>query len=326
MKILIVEDDTSSRLLLKKITERSGHETILAANGKIALELLCNFKVDAILTDWMMPEMDGLELITVIRKTIKPTPAIIMVTALSSKDAYNKAISAGADDFIAKPLDAKDVLERLENSVNRKLSDSNYSFEIDSSRIQKPNFMGVGVAASTGGPQTLLYLFSNLPATKKAAFFIVLHGPEWMLRTFPEKMSETAKMPVLLATENMKVEPGNIYLAPGNYHMIINPSTMSINLSDAPPENFVKPSADPLFRSISKLFGDKSLGVVLTGMGRDGSIGSGYIKAGGGKIIAQDPATAILPSMPASVIELKIADDMVRLEKIHEKLSEYINS
>lgn len=326
MKVLIVEDDISSRLLLKKVIEKSGHEVLIAENGKIAYSLIKEKNVDAVLTDWMMPEMDGIELINKIRAEIKPSPVIIVITALASREAMNKAITVGADDFIAKPFDHLDVIRRLENSVNLLKSDQTFNFDSENKKTVKPEFWGIGIAASTGGPQTLINLFSNIKPNNKAAIFIVLHGPAWMLKTFPSKIMEVIKMPVILANDKLKIEPGNIYLAPGDYHTVIDSSNLTLKLLDSAPENFVKPSADPLFRSIAKVFGEKSLAAVLTGMGHDGCIGAGYMKAAGAKIIAQDPETAVLPSMPRAIINLKIATDVLKIEKIGEKISEILNN
>ncbi len=324
MKVLIVEDDTSSRILLKKILAKQNYEIEIATNGLEAKELVSKIKFDAVLTDWMMPELDGLELIKYIRRNVIPAPAIIMITALSSREACDKALNAGADDYITKPIYRDEVLLRLGNCLNRKTFSIDYDFDVEEEVTELLDFYGVCIATSTGGPQTLTYFFKNLKSTKKAAFFIVLHGPSWMLKNFPEKLQEVTDMNVCLGKEGEEIKPGNIYLAPGEVHMIVDSKTKKINLIDTPPENFVKPSADPLFKSVSKIFGKNTLGIVLTGMGRDGTIGSGYVNAAGGVVFAQDPATAILPSMPASVIELKIAKKVLDIESLAKAVDNFV--
>ncbi len=119
----------------------------------------------------------------------------------------------------------------------------------------------------------------------------------------------------------MPINEGFAYLAPGEFHMVVDPQTMTIKILDTPPENFVKPSADPLFRSVAKTFRNNSIGVILTGMGKDGTIGSGYIKAAGGKIIAENPDTAILFAMPKSVIDLNIAETILDAHKIAAEIN-----
>jgi len=324
MKILIVEDDSSSRLLLKKILKKDNYEIDVTSNGLQAWEALKKTEYDAVITDWMMPQLDGIELISKIRKSINPAPVIIMITALASQQALDKAMSAGADDFITKPIDIEDVKRRLENSLNQQKSATN--IKIDSDKIEKPDFKGVCIATSTGGPQTLLQLFEKIEPTNKASFFIVLHGPAWMLKAFPKKIKNVCKMKVELAENEMQIEPGKIYLAPGEIHTMVDPENMTLQLVDSPPENFVKPSADPLFKSAAKLFGSDTIGIVLTGMGHDGSIGAGFVKASDGFVIAQDPESAILPSMPSSVIELRIQDKIAHLDQIAEIINKKLNN
>lgn len=316
MKILVVEDNISSRILLVKILKKEGYEVCYANNGLEAMEVLkSDGHIDAVMTDWMMPKMDGLELTFEIRKQIKPSPAIIFLTALNSREARGKAIEAGADDYIAKPIHIAEIKERLQAALMRHNSEmSNGTIDKKADKCKKPDFLGICIAASTGGPSTLIELFSRLRPTNQASIFIVLHGPAWMLKSFAERLQEEIDMPVKLGQEGLQIKRGEIYLAPGNRHMLISSEKFEIELSDSPPENFVRPAADPLFISASKTFGSNLIGVVLTGMGHDGSIGSGYIAAAGGIVLAQDPSTAIAPSMPQTVIDLRIAKQITNIE------------
>ncbi|MGE5402283.1 MAG: chemotaxis protein CheB [Ignavibacteriales bacterium] len=317
MKILVVEDNVPSRLLLTKILKKEGYDSLYANNGAEALELLKKEVFDAILTDWMMPKLDGIELTRYIRKNIVPPPVILVITALDSRDARNRALEAGADDYIAKPYHIKDIKERLENSIQRRQAElGGTAIKPRTEKPLIPSFIGVGIAASTGGPSTLLQVFSKLKPTSSASIFLVLHGPAWMLKSFAERIQDSIDMKVRLAEDSMPVKKGEIYLAPGDIHMLINSGQMDLKLWDGPAENYVRPSADPLFRSIAKTFGINSLAVVLTGMGHDGSIGSGYISAAGGTVIAQDPSTAIAPSMPQSIIDLRIARIVSHLDDL----------
>lgn len=320
MRVLVVEDNTSSRFLLGKILSKSGYEVTYAKDGLQAIEQLRGQAFDAVLTDWMMPNLDGLELIQQIRKTIVPVPVILVVTALASREAKLKAMDAGADDYLAKPYHNQEVLDRLQSCILRRNIDLSRPYNNEKLEKKNPGFIGVGIAASTGGPSTLLEVISRLKTTSLASFFIVLHGPAWMLESYTERLREQTRMCVILAKNGLEVKPGVIYLAPGDRHMVINAQKLELQLLDTPPENFVRPSADPLFRSIAEVFGGRSIAVVLTGMGHDGSIGSGYIAAAGGVVIAQDPATAILPSMPQSVIDLRIAKLVTPLPAVAEAI------
>lgn len=326
MKVLVVEDNVSGRLLLIKILKKEGYQVLYSNNGAEAVELLKKESFDAVLTDWMMPKLDGIELIQYIRKNIRPVPVVMMITALDSKEAKEKALDAGADDYIAKPFHVHEIKERLENCIMRQKSELEASPAAKEPGFKKPGFPALGIAASTGGPSTLTELFAALKPLKEAVVFVVLHGPAWMLKSFSERLQNRTGMDVLLAEDRMPIEKGKVYLAPGDIHMMIDPARMEIKLWDGPPENYVRPSADPMFRTIAGTFGKNSVAVILTGMGRDGSIGAGYIAAAGGIVIAQDPSGAIAPSMPQSVIDLRIAGVVAPLEKIPPVIEESLRN
>ncbi len=326
MKVLIAEDNPSMRTLLRRIFDRNKYNVSVCANGREAIEELQNNYYEIILTDWMMPYVDGIELIRYIRERITPPPIILMVTALASRPAQNRALLAGADEFITKPYNETDILLKIENLLLQQ-GKREYT-RIPETLAVSPkisSFYGIAVAASTGGPQALLKFFELMPKIYKAAFFVVLHAPAWMLASFVERLQKESKLKVRLAEEGMPIVPGEVYLAPGGLHMGIHPSTKNITLLDTPPENFVKPAADPIFRSVAEIFGKNSVGIVLTGMGHDGSIGSGYIKAAGGLVIAQDPKEAMLSSMPQSVVDLKLAGVITKLNEIPAIVANYIN-
>lgn len=325
MKILVVEDNVSSRILLLKILKKEGYQTSYANNGQEALEILKQEKFDAVLTDWMMPKMDGIELAMQIRKRIKPSPVILFITALDSRQAREKAMEAGADDYIAKPYHIEDIKERLQIVLSKRDSELiTTSPEQKQERSRNPDFAGICIAASTGGPSTLLELFSKMKTYNNASIFIVLHGPAWMLKSFTERLQEETGMPVKLGEDRLPIKKGEIYLAPGNMHMIINSDKLELELSDGPPENFVRPAADPLFRSAARVFGPRLIAVILTGMGHDGSLGAGYISAAGGWVIAQEPSSAIAPSMPQTVVDLRIARQVALVDEIPSLIDQQI--
>lgn len=325
MKVLVVDDNVSNRIVLRKILRQAEYEIVEADDGVDALRKLGKHKFDAVLTDWLMPQLDGLELIHHIRSKINPAPVILIVTALVSTEAKNKALNSGADDYIAKPIDREDVLKRLENAVKLSRLDKTIQNIEVSENVKIPKFLGVCFAASTGGPPALHEVFSKLKQTDKAAFFIVQHGPAWMLDSFTERLQKIESLNFIVAENAMKIEPGNVYVCPGEWHMIIKDDPLRIELLDTPPVNFVKPAADPLFQSAAHVFQNKSIGVIMTGMGKDGTLGAGYIKTVGGIVVAQHPKTAVLPSMPQSVVNLNLANVVSPLDKIAENVSKIIS-
>ncbi|MBI9073111.1 MAG: chemotaxis protein CheB [Melioribacteraceae bacterium] len=325
MKILIVDDNVSNRIVLRKILRKAEYDIVEAEDGVEALKQLGKHRFDAVLTDWLMPQLDGLELVYHIRRKIKPVPVLLVVTALVSPEARNKALNSGADDYIAKPFDKDDILERLENAIKlSKIDKTIESIEV-SPNVKPPNFVGVCFAASTGGPPALFEVFSKFEATDKAAFFIVLHGPVWMLESFTERLQKIQTLSFKVAENGMPIEPGNVYVCPGERHMVIKEKPLIIELLDTPPINFVKPAADPLFQSAAHVFQNKCIGVVLTGMGKDGTLGAGYISTVGGTVVVQNPTTAVLPSMPQSVINLNLANIISPLDKIASNVLKVVN-
>lgn len=325
-KILVAEDELTNSILLKRLLSKAGYSVIVSHNGADALKHLEKEKFDALLTDWMMPNMDGIELIRRVREKVRPLPLIIMITALVSEGARSYALESGADDYIAKPIDVDELLTRVKDGlakkqqVEPKKTETVVEKEID----VVPPFLGVGICTSTGGPPTLIEIFKNVDENTKAAFFVVQHGPPWMLETFSQRLQREAKLKVVLASNGMQSEPGNIYIAPGDKHMRVEKETMKIVLDDGPKENFVRPAADPLFRSMADAFGKFSIGVVLTGLGRDGAQGVAQIGSAKGTVIIQDPETAVAPSMPRTAINTGTKHKMVALPELGKTLSETI--
>ena len=325
-KILIVEDQATTAKYFRKILEREAYDVFLADNGLKALELLKNNRIDCIVTDWMMPEMDGLELINETRKSIRQAPLIIMITARASREARTKALECGADEFLNKPVQSEALIKTVRSVFKRQeLYDKPVDFSIKPKAFRKilPPFPAVVIAASTGGPGTLFRIMEQIKSNSPAAFYIVQHGPGWMLESFARRISEVSKLPAQLASNKEISRPGIIYLAPGDLHLIIDKAYRTI-YSDTPPENFIKPAADPLFRTAGKYYGEFCLGVILTGLGRDGTKGAAEIYSFGGKILVQDPATAIAPPMPRSIVNSGIPHEMYKVEKMGNKINEYV--
>lgn len=324
-KILIAEDDKRNADLLKKILMKAGYSIDITSNGLEAYEAIKNKQYDALLTDWMMPKMDGIELIKKVRKTISPVPVILMLTALSSDEAREIALDSGADNFVGKPYDPMELLDLVKDIFA--IKDQEITLlprPLPSVTPEIPPFSAVCMAASSGGPQTVREVLKALPVINEAVFFIVQHGPEWALRDMARNWAKVSNMDLILGEDGMAVKPGKIYLAPGNRHMTVRASSFKINLIDGPSENYVKPSADPLFRSVAKAFGARSIAVVMTGMGCDGALGAGHIYAVKGTVIAQDPKTALVFGMPDMTIRTVPDTLVVSLPDIPDMIHKHI--
>lgn len=324
-KILIAEDEITNAVLIKKLLIKAGYSVVVANNGLEALRYIENEEFDAVLTDWMMPHIDGIELIRRLRAINKDTPLIIMVTALVSQDSKIYALESGADDFIAKPIDVNELLARVEEGLFKKNQDNldkpcNKIF----TKSSLSEFPLVAFATSTGGPQAILEILKNIPADIQAAFAIVQQGPNWMLDSLYEILKKEIKLNVQFPKNNTEIKIGTVYIAPGDSHMRISSDAKRIELDSSPKENFVRPSADPLYRSMSESFGEKSIGVILTGLGRDGASGAAHIASVGGSVIIQDPSTTLAPSMPNATIKTISNYVLSPLDSLHNAIIDEI--
>lgn len=325
-KILVAEDELTNSILLKRLLTKAGYSVVVANNGLDAYKHLEKESFDALLTDWMMPNMDGIELIRKVRESIKEIPLIIMITALVSEGARTYALESGADDYIAKPIDVEELLTRVKDGLDKKEQKAPEGASGTVSRTVEslPPFVGVGVATSTGGPPTLIELFRQIPEDVRAAFFVVQHGPSWMLETFSQRLQKETKLKVSLAANGQQAEPGNIYIAPGDKHLRVEQNTFKILLDDGPKENFVRPAADPLLRSLATAFGKYSIAVILTGLGRDGAQGAAQISSVQGTVLVQDPESAVAPSMPRTVIEGGVPSKVIPISEMGKTVTETI--
>jgi len=328
MKVLIVDDNVMIISLIRHTLTKLGHTALTARDGEEATTILANTPVDILLTDWMMPRLDGLELVSWTRANIRPVPVIVMVTALGSFKAQQQALDAGVDGFVVKPLKIEEI-QSIITDIERKKKQNINSLNLPknlSLRERLPEFCGVGITGGTGGAASIKEILGNLDSSIRAAFFVVLHGPDWAAEALAEKLRNNINLHVDVPMNFDKIKPGNVYIAAGDRHMLLSPSGPSITHVSTPPENFLRPSADPLFKTLAEIFGTRSVGVILEGTSCDGSVGSGYIKVSGGEVIVQEPADNSVAQMPRTVISLGLATQVSRVEKISSHISRCVNN
>jgi len=321
--VLVVEDNDLNAQQLLRLLNQAGYQTDWAKDGNEALKMMAHKKYAAVLTDWMMPNLDGPGLIRKMTETIHPLPVTLMVTILTSPEARRHALDViGVDAYVQKPYQSAEILNTLETAL-KKVQSHHTAISPATPPVptvkstSKLAFPLVGVAASTGGPVLVRYLLEELrDILPQTAILVVQHGPTWMLESFVEMITEELKIPCRLGTANLALEKGWVYVAPGDHHMIVEDSGQHVLLSDGPAENFCKPSADPLLRSLSEVGGKRVVSVVLTGLGRDGGKGARAIADCGGTVIVQDPKTCAAPFMPKTAIELGAAHQILSPEKI----------
>ncbi len=326
MKVLVVEDQVNMLMVYRMVLEKANHQLSIARDGSEAIPFLQRERFDAVITDWMMPKHDGLELIRWIRTNMHPAPPIIMVTSLGRADELQKAIDAGADEYLVKPIVPKQLLSmlaRVEKKQNQQI-DTSISNRLNIAYTKQQSFYAVAIAAGSGAGSVLEQILSKVASNVHAVFLIVVHNPGWALEALVQQLSSKVGIPIALAIDGQKINPGKIFLAPDDRHMVIDPDRLTIQLENSEPENFVRPAADPLMRSVARAFGSNAVGVILGGMGCDGAIGAGFIHTAGGTVLVLDPAKAAVPQMSQHSIESGMADYVLKSEDIIKKIQELL--
>lgn len=323
MKILIAEDDPTSSFLLERSLTKQGYEVVVARDGQEAFERIQNQAFDAVLTDWMMPRMDGITLIRNIRENIQPTPLIMVVTTLTMPEARAHALDSGADDYITKPYIPRDVIKALENGMNRKRQSTPepmVRIETDEATARRrkiiPPFPAVGMTFNTGGPLSVSQYFKGLGRACDAAFLLVFPAPLWAQEMFAMRLQQETGLRVAMAEDGMNLQPRRVYVARKDRHMTVEPDTYKIRLDDRPPHNFCCPSADFLFESMADTFGPYTVSVALSGMGKDGLSGFSTLAATGGTVLSQDPSMADAPYLPQTVLEIGLGKTVQSAEAL----------
>lgn len=332
-RVLIAEDDKLLRQLLEATLRPYYPDMVLVENGEAALEHLRRHSVDVLVTDWMMPGIDGIELVRRVRREFASPPFIVMSTVLASKEAREHALRSGADDFLAKPSTPSEIRACLELAGNRQASSRKIPVarRVDApvpalrQPPSPPAHTVVAVATSTGGPDALRELFSEAALPSDCAYLVTLHGPEWMFSSVVEALQRTSRLRMCLAADGVRAEAGSVYFACKERHLLID-SGLRLRLDASPPEHFLRPAADPMFRSVARAIGRHAIAVVLTGMGQDGAAGSVEISAAGGSVLVQDPSTAVVGGMPSAVIDMGVATTIVPLTGMGRTIARYADT
>jgi two-component system chemotaxis response regulator CheB len=328
IKVLVVDDSAVMRKLISEILDEHPEIEVIgtAKNGVIALELVSKLQPDVVTMDIEMPKMDGL---TAVQHLMNENPIpVIMISAMDKRqaDITMKALEFGAVDFISKTsgtlsldIDKKKsiLISKVKTAAGIRVSRLD---KIHKTPLAYPKLQTDGddwivtIGASTGGPKAIPEVLSRLPRNLPAAILIVQHMPEGFTRSFAERLNWYTSLEVKEAEEAETIVNGKVYIAPGEKHMEVYGN--EIHLSNGPPVNYVRPSADILMTSAAKSYGSKCIGVLLTGMGSDGGNGLKVIKEHGGKTIVQNEETCVVYGMPKAAVNLRVADTIVPLQKI----------
>lgn len=333
IKLLIVDDSAfMRRIIVDLVAELEGIEVVgIARNGLDALEIIPKLKPDIITLDVEMPKLNGIETL----KRIKASYDIpvIMLSSLTGMgmDITIEALQIGAIDFIQKPTDLQadlnDLKIELDNKIKSSLRKSPTTTVIKNaviaqSKSGKKNIKAVVIGASTGGPKALVSLISKLPKNISVPIFIVQHMPKGFTTSFAARLDNESEVKVIEASDGMDYESGIVYLAPGDYHMTLDRGKIRLNTNDK--LHGVRPAVDYLFNSAANIYGDGLLGVILTGMGRDGAEGMNTIKNNGGYNIAQNEETCVVYGMPSSAVARGAVHEILSLDDISTNMNKLI--
>jgi two-component system, chemotaxis family, protein-glutamate methylesterase/glutaminase len=332
VRVLIVDDSAVIRRLLSNLLA-SDPEIVVAGtagNGIQALARIPEVKPDLITLDIEMPEMDGLEALVEIRKLYPKLP-VIMFSTLTERGATATldALAKGASDYVTKPSHSggtESASEQVRDELMRKIK----SLSLSAASVLRPKppmvlprradrpqsrIDLVAIGASTGGPNALTSLIPELPADFPVPIVIVQHMPPLFTRLLAERLHSLAQLEVREGKEGEKLRRGQVWIAPGDYHMTVarQGGETILRLNHDPQENSCRPAVDVLFRSAAQTFGANVLGVVLTGMGADGTRGSSDIREAGGEVFVQDEASSVVWGMPGSIVAASLADHIYPL-------------
>lgn len=349
-RVLVVDDSSMyQRLLSDVINSHPQLEVVgVAVNGREALELIDTLKPHVVTLDILMPQMDGIQTLIELRRSW-PEVRAVMVSSLTSEgsDAALDALTLGAHEYAAKPVSAggvssiraaltQDLLPKIEALCNLdSVSDTavpeapriveaapvRYSAPSGAAR---PELVVIGV--STGGPDALTKLLLQLPANFGVPICIVQHMPAEFTAKLAARLDSASALTVREAQAGDRLQAGTVYIAPGNYHMVLEREGVVdvIRLNQNPMENSCRPSVDPLFRSAAAIHGSRCLGIVMTGMGQDGLKGSEVMYAAGASILVQDEASSVVWGMPKLVAQAGLAEAQVSLERMPKVIIERI--
>lgn len=343
IRVLVVDDSAFMRKVISDIlsSDDSIEVADTARDGAWAIEKLKSIDVDVITMDVEMPKMDGVEALKKINELYKIP--VIMLSSHTSEgaDITLKALESGAFDFVLKPSigagfnidELKDeLIQKIKMCAESKCGNSKYirnngrqsahkrseakksQEEAKTYGLNAGGIKAVCIAASTGGPKALSKVIADIPADFNLPVLIVQHMPAGFTNAFARRLDGISNITVKEAVDGEEIKKGCAYIAPGGYHMVVDEGRLKLN--QEPPMHGVRPCADKLFISAAENLGGRIIGIVLTGMGKDGTLGLEAINRKGGICIAEDESTCTIYGMPKNAIEKGIVDVVAPLDRI----------
>lgn len=343
IRAVVIDDSAFMRKSISIMLESDGDIEVIgtARDGLDGYNLVKSTRPDIVTLDVEMPRMDGL---TALKKIMEdcPTP-VLMVSSITTEgaEATLKALELGAVDFISKELSyvsvniikiKEDLVRRVKEIVRQKSIQSRLKRiqglnfidkplvqNVTSITLPKIAYRAIGLGISTGGPMSLQKVIPHISSTINCPIFIVQHMPPRFTKSLADRLNSMSDLEVKEAEHDDLIKNNTVYLAPGGLHMTVRkgPNGQAyINISENPAETLHRPSVDVMLSSVVHHYGKNTLGIIMTGMGKDGFEAIKELKNIGGYTIAQDEDSCVVYGMPKAIVDAGLADVIAPLEKI----------
>ncbi len=338
IRVLVVDDSALMRKLIPQLLQRDSSIEVVgtAMDGSFALSKIEELKPDVITLDLEMPRMDGTEALRAITRKHRVPVIVVSAHTTAGASLTFKALSMGALDFVAKPADATSGrMDEIAAELIAKIKVAAHGVgvapmiahvapgsKLPRQKIKQDPTRFIAIGISTGGPNTLQYVLSQLPASFPGTIVVVQHMPEGFTEMFARRLNDTCAIEVKEAQTGDLLVAGRVLICPGNRHIRVRqmPLGPAAILSDEERVNGHRPSVDVLFGSLAEQFGRKSIAVLMTGMGDDGADAMGAVQAAGGLTIAQNADSCVVFGMPKAAIERGHAARVLSLDALANTL------
>jgi two-component system, chemotaxis family, protein-glutamate methylesterase/glutaminase len=341
IRVLVVDDSAFVRKVIRQMLGRSPFIEVVgtARDGNEALELVASLKPDVVTLDLMMPGLDG---VGFLRRQMAVRPIAVVVCSITHESGAValEALEAGAVEFVQKPTAlatdrifemGDELVAKVKAAAAVPLAKIAAEPEIPPKVVPVPaaptgvDIVVIGI--STGGPQALRHLIPQLPAEFPVPVAIVLHMPVGYTAMYAQRLNDLSPLRVTEAAEGDEVLAGSVLLAPAGRHMTFRrrlDGSVRTHLDVRPVESSYRPSVDELFRSASEVYGGRVLGLVMTGMGNDGTRGAQHIRSAGGRVITEAESSCVVYGMPRAVVEAGASDRTAILPRMAETMLEML--
>ena len=342
-RVMICDDSGVIRSAIARMLQGDPAVQVVArvANGQAALDELRRTPVDVVVLDIEMPVMDGMTALPLLLRA-DPDLRVIMASTLTTRgaDIALRALRLGAADYVPKPSSIglgsdegfrRELVEKVKGltRLRRRAGQpaappAGQGLSLRPAAKLPARLLAVG--SSTGGPQALFSLVQGLGPSLGVPVVLTQHMPPTFTPLLADHISKLGAMRCAEAKDGEALQPGRIYLAPGDRHLLVEPARAGFQarLSDGPAENFCRPSVDPMLRSAATACDGRVLVAMLTGMGHDGLAGTRAVIQAGGTAVAQDEATSVVWGMPGAVVQAGLCHAVLPLPRLAPKLIELL--